>query len=300
MKRGKEILLAILLGMILPMLLLKTLQSDVKRNELLCVRVLTGDGVRKMDIEEYLVGVLLKEMPADFEFEAVKAQAVAARTYTLYWAHNGSKHADADVCIYANCCQGYISPAEYASEDGSSLTVFKMYEAVEATEGEVLLYDNQIIESTYFSSAGGKTEDALEVWGTAVPYLQSVESVEKDTIVEKEIDNDDFCTALGLENGDIRIGATTYTKGGGIAKVVINGITFTGKDLRQRLGLRSTNVTLSTANEKVLVITNGNGHRVGMSQYGADAMAAEGSDYRQILKHYYSGVTIRPYAADKN
>lgn len=300
MKHGKEMLLAILLGMILPMLSLKTLQSDVKQNELLYVKVLTEDGVRKMDIEEYLVGVLLKEMPADFEFEAVKAQAVAARTYTLYRAQNGSKHADADVCIYANCCQGYTSPVDYVSDSGSSLTVFKMCDAVKATEGEVLLYDNRLIESTYFSSSGGKTEDALEVWGTAVPYLQSVESDEKDTIIKEEINNDDFCRALGLENGDIYIGTITYTKGGGIAKVVINGVTFTGKDLRHRLGLRSTKVTLSTADEKVQVITNGNGHRVGMSQYGADAMAVGGSDYRQILTHYYSGVTIQPYTLDKN
>ncbi len=301
MKGKKEILLAILLGAILPGMLLRLVGTQKQKGvDSLSVTVLMGDVTERMDVEDYLVGVLLAEMPGNFEEEALKAQAVAARTFALYSKENGSKHQEADICISATCCQGYISPEDYILSGGDSAIAFKMREAVLATKGQVLIYENELIEATYFSSSGGRTEDAQAVWGVAVPYLQSVESEERDVSYTDQMKKDDFCMALSLPKGEVYIEAPVYTKGGGIAEVSINGKRFTGLQLRQNLGLRSTRISFYVGKENVQIVTNGHGHRVGMSQYGADAMAAGGSDYRQILTHYYSGITIQRYNPDEN
>lgn len=292
MKRVKEILLAILLGLILPLLLLMPQQSDVKQIEELFVRVLTEDGVLEMDIEEYLVGVLLKEMPASFEIEAMKAQAVAARSYTIYNVENGTKHNTADICTLPNCCQGYVAPHEFLSAGNDPVTLIKICKAVRATRGQVLLFDNLVIEATYFSASGGRTEDAQAVWGVDIPYLQSVYSEEDDAVNIKTFTFAEFCESLGLPIADISIGDPVYTNGRGIENVEINGTLFTGIQLRKYLDLRSTCITFSVDGGEVKVITYGFGHRVGMSQYGANSMAKRGCDYKQILTHYYSGVNI--------
>ncbi len=301
MKNKMVIWAALLLGAVLPMVLMNTFETKTKEKEYsIEIAVLMDETVVQMDIEEYLLGVLLAEMPADFEVEALKAQAVAARTFTLYKIENGSKHLNADVCDLSACCQGYISPTNYISQGGAPMTVYKMYGAVSKTEGQALFYDNALIEATYFSSSGGRTEDAQAVWGAAVPYLQSVESKEGEMPYKKEIAKDDFCEALGLTKGDVHIETSSYTKGGGIDKVYINGKLFTGTQLRKSLKLRSTQITFTVLDDSVQIVTKGYGHRVGMSQYGADAMAALGSDYAEILLHYYSGITIQPYGMVEN
>lgn len=301
MKRRRELWLAILLGAILPGLLLHFFEAPKRtRVDTYSVTVLTEDGVVQMDVEKYLVGVLLKEMPGDFEDEALKAQAVAARTFALYRKENGSKHKNADICTSATCCQGYLDPLNYISNGGAASTVLKMYKAVSASKGQALYYGGDLIEATYFSSSGGRTEDARAVWGVAVPYLQSVESIERDAHYTCEINKDRFCEALGLTKGEVYIENPTYTSGGGIAEVSINGKTFTGMQLRQCLGLRSTCVSFYVGKESVGIITNGYGHRVGLSQYGADAMATGGSNYLEILTHYYTGVTVQNYTSNKN
>ena len=197
MKRKKDGLLAILLGIILPALLLhfsRTQELTVEKTTKAIV--LTENGVIEMGIDEYLLGVLLYEMPANFHMEALKAQAVAARTFVLYGKQTGNKHSDADVCTSAACCQGYIDPVHYISNGGDPATVNKMYCAIEETKGEVLLYDEKLIEATYFSSSGGRTEDALTVWGVEVPYLLSVDSVEVDSSYIYTMAREEFCNAL--------------------------------------------------------------------------------------------------------
>ena len=301
MQRKKDGLLAILLGIILPALLLhfsRTQEVTVEKNTKAIV--LTENGVIEIGIDEYLLGVLLYEMPANFHMEALKAQAVAARTFVLYGKQTGNKHSDADVCTSAACCQGYIDPVHYISNGGDPATVNKMYSAIEETKGEVLLYDEKLIEATYFSSSGGRTEDALTVWGVEVPYLISVDSAEADDPYIRQMSKEMFCKALGIPNGEINISAPTYTQGGGIAEVVINGKIFTGVQLRKYLGLRSTQLSVTVENESVKMVTKGYGHRVGMSQHGANTMAEGGSDYTEILTHYYNGVTIRPYISNNN
>ena len=301
MKKSRDALLAILLGVILPVSLLHFPRTQKKAIvNFSTAAVLTEDGVIEMDIEKYLVGVLLCEMPADFEAEALKAQAVAARTFVLYRMENNSKHLDADICVSATCCQGYIDPESYISNGGDTAAVLKMYDAVADTKDEVLLYDGEFIEATYFSSSGGRTEDAQAVWGVEVPYLISVHSAEADDPYIRQMSKEMFCEALGMPGSDVYIDAPTYTKGGGIAEIKINGKIFTGVQLRKYLGLRSTEIFFSVENEFVNIVTKGYGHRVGMSQHGADAMAECGSDYIEILTHYYNGVTIQPYVSNNN
>ena len=301
MQRKKDGLLAILLGIILPALLLhfsRTQELTVEKTTKAIV--LTENGVIEIGIDEYLLGVLLYEMPANFHMEALKAQAVAARTFVLYGKQTGNKHSDADVCTSAACCQGYIDPAHYISNGGDPATVNKMYSAIEETKGEVLLYDEKLIEATYFSSSGGRTEDALTVWGVEVPYLLSVDSVEVDSSHIYTMAREEFCNALCIPDGEVVINTPTYTQGGGIAMIEINGKTFSGTQLRKCLGLRSTQISFIVAQNSVTIVTKGYGHRVGMSQYGAENMAETGSDYKEILTHYYSGVTIQPYVSNNN
>lgn len=301
MKGKKEIILAIVLGAILPCLFIRTEKAPIQHNpKPLSIAVLSGESVIQMELEEYLTGVLLGEMPSNFEMEALKAQAVAARTYTLYNMKSGVKHQTVDVCTSAGCCQAYINPDSYLSSGGSIDVLLKMRQAAQETAGQALYYGDNLINATYFSSSGGRTENAQEVWGVSVPYLQSVECADIEASYTKNMAKSEFCKALGLSAKEIYIEAPTYTEGGGIEKVSINGKTFTGVQLRNSLGLRSTQISFYVGKDKVQIITKGYGHRVGMSQYGANTMAAGGDDYREILSHFYSGITIRPYVEDEN
>lgn len=262
------------------------------------VRWKTGEA-EKLDMDAYLLGVVLAEMPADFEMEALKAQAVVARTYTRKAYLTDGKHGDGSVCTDPGCCQAYISEEDYLAKGGTQEGADKVRFAVEATTGYVLTYGEELIEATYFSCSGGSTEDAAAVWGTDYPYLQAVDSPgeenaphDMDTVTFTPAE---FQEALGAElSGSPRswIGTTTYTEGGGVASMAIGGETYTGTQLRSLLGLRSTAFTVLTEDEEITVTTRGFGHRVGMSQYGADAMAVTGSGFREILSHYYPGTTL--------
>lgn len=264
------------------------------------------NGTEAMALEEYLVGVVLGEMPASFETEALKAQAVVARTYTMLANRSGGKHADGSICADPGCCQAYIEPEEYLSHGGTEESVQKIRSAVADTSALVLTYEGALIEATYFSCSGGRTEDAVAVWGSEYPYLQAVESpgeehaaYHTDTVT---FTPEEFQAALGVTlpgTPDSWFGAVTYTDGGGVDTMVIGDGTYRGTELRKLLGLRSTAFTVS-AGEKILITTRGYGHRVGMSQYGADAMALAGSDYGEILAHYYQGTVLTPLSAVEN
>lgn len=261
--------------------------------------------VRQIYEDDYLVAVVLCEMPAEFEIEALKAQAVVARTYTLRRLVSGGKHDSASVCMEPSCCQGYTSVDEYLSRGGKREDVEKIKNAVAATKNMVLTYDEELIEATYFSCSGGYTEDAQAVWGTDIPYLRATPSPGEEgaarytdtvTFSKKE-----FVKKLGC---DMPVDATewvcdiVYTKGGGVKSVCLCGKEFSGTKVRQLLGLRSTAFTVTVLGDSVTVTTKGFGHRVGMSQYGADAMAANGSNYAEILMHYYQGVELQQYSPD--
>ena len=267
------------------------------------VPVLKSDGsVKRMDLEDYICRVVLGEMPASFETEALKAQAVAARTYTLKCILGGSKHPEGAVCTSHKCCQAYCEPEGYIRNGGTWANTQKVFSAVLDTAGEVLYYGDKLIMATYFSSAGGTTEDAKEVWGNAFPYLTVVQSPEQDNVFNgstARFSGQEFCNKLGVKlkgSPESWFGSVTYTVGGGVDRIRIGGVQYKGTQIRTALGLRSTDFTISVKGDQITFTTNGNGHRVGMSQYGADAMAATGSDYETILLHYYTGTRLGQYS----
>ncbi len=272
--------------------------TSVSNQSLMHLRLPSGQSEER-GMEEYLIGVVLAEMPASFETEALKAQAVAARTYTRKAEETGGKHGDGSVCTRSVCCQAYIAPEDYLAQGGTQENLEKIREAVYATAGYVLTYEGELIEATYFSCSGGSTEDAAAVWGTDYPYLQAVDSpgeeqasVYTDTV---SFSFRQFQNALGilLEGApETWFGPVEYTEGGGVASLEIGGESYSGTQLRSLLGLRSTNFSLQTEPDAITVTTKGYGHRVGMSQYGADAMALQGSTYPQILEHYYQGTQL--------
>jgi len=263
------------------------------------VRIRQGDTVTDEDMDAYLVGVVLAEMPASFEPEALKAQSVVARTYARKAYITGGKHGDGSVCTESACCQAYTDPASYLENGGTRENVDKIRRAVGDTSGEVLTYDGKIIEATYFSCSGGSTEDAAAVWGTEYPYLQAVESPGEEAaayfrstaeFTREEVESRLDITLAG--NPETWISSVTYTDGGGVDTICIGGVYFRGTEVRSRLGLRSASFSMEPHDQGITVTTKGFGHRVGMSQYGADAMAVDGSTYQEILAHYYRGTQL--------
>ncbi len=311
----KIIVSALVMGILLPQFLLsmgdklpgpiledvpeETVQTEqTEKREQLFLPVLIGQNkARMMELEEYILGVVLGEMPASFETEALKAQAVVARTYALRRYSLGDKHQDVAICTDSACCQAYVSCEEYLANMGTQENLDKIRQAVAATAGVVLTYEGELIEATYFSSSGGRTEDAQAVWGADIPYLQAVDSPgeENASYEKRHYSAREFSSLLGRSlAGDPEkwLGKCTYTKGGGVATLVIGGISYSGVDLRKLLGLRSTVFTMNADGSGVTVESFGHGHRVGMSQYGADAMALQGKTWEEILLYYYQGTRI--------
>jgi stage II sporulation protein D len=189
--------------------------------------------VTEGDLEQYLVGVVLGEMPASFESEALKAQSVVARTYARKAYTTGGKHGDGSVCINSACCQAYSPEENYLQQGGSTEGLEKVKQAVYATAGQVLTYEGQLIEATYFSCSGGSTEDASAVWGTEYPYLQAVESpgeeeaaYYQDTVI---FTPEQLEEKLGIKlsgSPAAWISAVSYTDGGGVDSIAIGGVYF--------------------------------------------------------------------------
>ena len=257
-----------------------------------------------MELEEYITCVVLGEVSPQFHHEALKAQAIAARTYTLYCIDILGKHSSGAVCMDHNCCQAYCDPEEFLNNGGTQEELNKVSEAVKCTAGQAIYYGTELICATYFASSGGKTEDALEVWGKSYPYLKAVKSTgEEDSgYFSKQaiFTNSEFMEALGVSfTGDPSswFGIIKYTSGDGIDLIRIGGRLYTGVELRSLLKLRSTIMTFTIKENRILVDTKGYGHRVGMSQHGANAMAKQGCNYSDIINHYYVGTKIQQYTA---
>ena len=263
--------------------------------------VLDQDEVQHPDLHSYLTGVLLAEMPMEFEDEALKAQAVACRTYALQ-ADAHRRHGEAAVCTASVCCQGWRDPASVPEAD-----LLRAEAAVSATDGMVIRWNGALINATFFSCSGGRTEDAAAVWGGDPPYLRSVDSPGEEDAAhftdEVRLPLTQFRAVLQDANPTVRfpealgawVGSISYTPGGGVGHMELGGQVFTGRELRKLFSLRSTAFTLTLTEAEAVFETRGNGHRVGMSQWGAEAMARAGSDYLEILTHYYTGVTVEPF-----
>lgn len=273
------------------------------------VNVYAGGKIEKLDIEDYLVGVVAAEMPASFEPEALKAQAVAARTYTSFIKDHGgcSSHEGADICTRSGCCQAYLSREDMDKRWGSNKDKYleKIENAVYSTRGEKIYYDGEEIQAFYHACSGGWTEDCANVYSEDLPYLVSVKSDGEEGYShyygEVAVTPAKFVSAMKEYSPSIKIdtknlaeciGEIKRFESGRVESIKIGNEYFTGREIRTVFSLNSAEFTVSVS-DKIVFDTKGFGHGVGMSQDGADAMAKKGANYINILKHYYTGVTIK-------
>ena len=253
----------------------------------------SNGSVINLNMTDYLIGVVSSEMPASFNLEALKAQSVLARTYALKAKQTGKKLTD------TVSTQSYIDIDQMKNKWGNSFNTYynKIKNAVENTNGEYLSYNGNYIEALYHSTNNGKTESSLDVFGNYYPYLISVSSeYDKNASSYLRTINmplDTISNKLGLSlNNDSVISILSYTDGGNIKEININGNNFSGKKVRELLGLRSADFDISISDNNANITTRGYGHGVGMSQYGANGMANAGYSYKDILSHYYPGTTL--------
>ena len=270
--------------------------------------------VEEMELEEYVKGVVAAEMPAAFHIEALKAQAIAARTYAIHhvekYKNGNPAHPNAPLCTGIHC-QAWLSEDELLKAHSAEWMEKywpKIGKAVDETKGQIIMYGDDVIEPLYHSTSGGKTENSEEVFSTAFPYLRSVESpYEEDApkfISTTRISIDEFIKRikkqyksinLTKENLKDKIQLVEKSEGGRINKLRIDTEIVSGRDIRTMFNLNSTDfkITVLSDGKNIEIETHGYGHGVGMSQWGANGMAENGSTYEEILKHYYTGINIQ-------
>lgn len=266
--------------------------------------------IEEISIDEYLYGVVSAEMPANYEEEALKAQAVAARTYTIYQIlNNNGKHKNSDICDDSTCCQAWISKDNRMkrwSEEERENNWNKIVKAVNSTAGKIITYNNEAINAFFHSNSGGKTEIPSNVWigGKDFPYLKSVETSGENAYTqyssEVKISKIDLLEKLKKGYSDIQIDFNEnesikileYTQSGRVKTVKFGNTEIAGTKARSIIGLKSTNFSIKIDGDDVVFLVKGYGHGVGMSQTGADSMAKQGKNHEEILKHFYTGVEI--------
>lgn len=282
----------------------------------LIVKILVGDTVTEMSMRDYLIGVVAAEMPADFPEEALKAQAVAARTVAenKMRAARGSQgpaeaHKGADVCDNYAHCQAWLSREEAMARWGDDAQAYSdaIQRAVYETDSLVITYEDEPIVAVFHAASSGHTEKAADVWGADIPYLLSVESPGEEESPQYHGRVELSAAAFKAEilelypdaklDGapDTWFGAPVRSESGGVLTIPVGGAEVTGTAVRAAAGLRSTNFTVSADGGTLIFLTVGYGHGVGLSQYGARARAREGKDFIEILKWYYTGVEVAEY-----
>ena len=267
----------------------------------------TGE-VEEVNLEEYICNVVSGEMPADYEIEALKAQAVVARTYTIYKMNN-KKHDNADICDDSTCCQAWISKEDRLArweEDKRESNWNKINQCVSETKGKIITYQGEPINAFFHSNSGGTTEIPANVWGgTNYPYLQVVETAGEEGYQQYNseviLSNEDLMNKLKTKYNDINIDFQNqdeikileYTDSKRVKTVKFGNHNLSGVETRTLLGLKSTNFEITRENNNIKFIVKGYGHGVGMSQTGANTMAKNGKNYEEIIRHFYSGIEIK-------
>lgn len=271
--------------------------ADPKSNaDPLEITLIDGNAEKKLPLEEYIEGVVLAEMPASYNEEALKAQSVAARTYALNKMRL-SVHEGGALCTDYSCCQAYIAPENYT---GGEENIKKVEKAVLSTSGIIMTYDGEPITAVFHSMSAGQTASAKDVWGSDVPYLKPV-----DSSFEKNEEN--FETTLRIPigefteklktlssdyKGDLSVPPPERDSSGYVKRITIGSVVFSGNSLRNLFSLRSTNFNLGFDNDFAVFTVRGYGHGVGMSQHGANLLARNGENYKEILKTYYTGISF--------
>ena len=247
-----------------------------------------------MDLEDYVIGVVAGEMPASFQEEALKAQAVASRSFALFKMESYDNY----VLSTTINDQVYLTIDEMKEKWGSDFEYYynRVKEAVLSTEGEVLTYQGDPAVTYYFAISNGYTDDASTVFNESRSYLVSVESSWDKNYQSYSstytLNKNEFCSKLGISSGDITIANLVRADNHYVRQITINGTTFTGLEVFHKLNLKSTDFTITQNGDDVSIVTYGFGHGVGMSQYGAQGMASEGYSYQEILQHYYQGTEL--------
>ncbi|NLD46495.1 MAG: stage II sporulation protein D [Clostridiaceae bacterium] len=317
------VLLMILAIVVLPFTIVRGCSSVIddivppEKDEVLKIKVYfhTENTVSEMPLEEYLKGVVAAEMPAEFELEALKAQAVAARTYAYgrmkkIYTPKDDIHNGADICSNSAHCQAWASKEEMMKKWGffKRLEYWnKIERAVEETENIIVVYEGKVINPLFHANSGGKTENCEEVWpGVEVPYLRSVKSDGEEASsgykVVTAYNENELIETIKKGYPDIKLNEDNifedikiidYTEGGRVSNLGLGNITVKGTDFRNLLGLRSANFKLDKAEGgKIEITTIGHGHGVGMSQWGANHLAKNGGNFEEIIKYYYKGVSL--------
>ena len=288
--------------------------EDNKIKDVIKLKITSTGEIQEISVSDYLKGVLPSEMPPEYDMEALKAQAVVARTY-LYQKIAAGGHNDADICDSPSHCQAYYSTDRILQiwerskgwdEETRNIHMSKVIEAVDTTENIAVTYNGEYIRAYFHACSGGKTEDVSNIWGKQnIPYLVSVESLgeeeyknykSKVKISVSELQsklNEDSSTkcSIDVNRGDV-VKILSYTDTGRVDKVEIGGIVYTAEKLRTVLGLRSTNFKVEYYDKEVVFNVTGNGHGVGMSQVGANYYASIGYTFDEIITHYYTGVDV--------
>lgn len=287
----------------------ETLRNVNKENKKIKVYISEDKAIKELDIEDYVKGVVAAEMPVSFNIEALKAQAVAVRNFTINRIRNKCGNGDgADICDTVHC-QVYIDKNKKIKEWGNNgqKNWSKLEEAVNLTKGQYMYYNGELVlNAQYFAASWGKTEDSKVVFGEAQPYLLSVKSL-GDSLAPKysttsNIDNKTFINKiknkyniykLSEANLSSNIKISSRNESGSVKSVNVCGKSISGVEFRKLFDLNSANFTITFSKNYVTVKCLGYGHGVGMSQWGANYMANEGKNYIDILKYYYNGVIIK-------
>ena len=301
----KKIILITIFVILIPYLVVTLFMKEEQikfyysENQIVRVKREETGKIERVPFEKYIRGVLAAEMPTSFHIEALKAQAVAARSYVLKKMEQNKVETFDVVDTVSN--QVYLSDDELKEKwkDSYVSKINKVTKAVIETTGEYLEYNGEVAEAFFFSTSSGKTENVEDVFSEKLPYLRSVDSTWDADVspvfqVENRFTLEKFYQLLGLKyqnNIDVKIIKTTST--GRVKELTINGTIFSGSTVYQKLKLRSTFFEIKKIGTEVIVTTKGYGHGVGMSQYGAEGMAKEGYTYDKILKHYYQGINIK-------
>lgn len=307
----KKLLLFLLMLFIIPIiitlsffkintLIIKTGFNQNKREKEINIRILKEDNtVESLNLEEYLIGVVSSEVPVNFEDEALKAQAVASRTYALKQIEN-NKNQEYDVTDNI-LSQVYSSNDKLRERWGDNYenNYNKIKNIVNKTRGEYISYNNEYIYAFFFSTSNGKTEDNKNVFGADLPYLKVVDSSfdENETASfnsTKSFNKEDFYSLLDINYSDsLTINNIEKNESGRVSQICINDNCFKGRDFQKKLSLRSNDYEIEEKDNEIVITTKGFGHGVGMSQYGANALAKQHKNYREILNYYYQGTEIK-------
>ena len=287
---------------------LQTVEYDYTKYSTIKLLHQDTEEVEEVKLDEYIACVVSAEMPVSYDIEALKAQAIVARTYTIYKITTSKKHNEADICDKSTCCQAWISKENRLKKwdrDEANNKWNKIVQAVNETVGKIITYEGKPINAFFHANSGGKTQVPFYVWGgTGYPYLQVVETSGEENYKqyssEAKFTKEEFIEKVKKEHKDFEIDfkdkkcveIKERDTSDRVVTVKIGNLNLSGVETRTLLGLRSANFTIEISEDEVKFKVVGYGHGVGMSQTGADALAKKGKNYEEIIKHFYTGVEI--------